>query len=354
MSLLWLDGFDWMTDSLGQTNAERALKKRYRATNLFTGTDGGSVTGRQGGTAIQYNNTGQFIQTYSIQSFGDSDHIYVGYALHTGTALGHNGVSVLTIQRQNSTQCGFLLWGDGTGQLFPGGAKFNTTLRANRWYYVEFHFYIHNTTGLAEFKINGEVIHTDPSADFQSSGLGTGWNSLIWYSHGNGSIIDDLYVCNDQGSDNNTYLGDTRVIMLNPNGDDTTQWTQSGVGGHYEEVDDNPVTPPDAEVWTDDDYIESNTTNNKDLFNYEDLPSEFTGATIKAVQCFSVVKTTNAQVMSFKDICKSGATEVDLSTTTIMWSNWHPVVTIQETDPNTAGAWTPTTVNAALFGVKVG
>jgi hypothetical protein len=78
------------------------------------------------------------------------------------------------------------------------------------------------------------------------------------------------------------------------------------------------------------------------------------GATIQAVQCFSVIRTTNAQVMSFKDICKSGTTEIDLSTTAIMWDNYHPLVTIQETDPDTAGAWTYTTVNAALFGVKVG
>ena len=355
MSLLWLDGFDWMTNALSDTAAACALQKRYRAANLsFSNPDGASATGRQGGTGIELGASGQFFQTPSIQEYSTSDHIYVGYALHTGSTIGYNGNPVLSIDRQQSSQCDFRLWDDGTGQLYPGGGKFDTGFRPNRWYYVELHFYIHNTTGLAELKVNGEVIHTVPSADFQASGLGTGWTSLIWLSHGISSMIDDIYVCNDQGSTNNTYLGDTHVVLLNPNGDDTTQWTQSGGGGHYQDVDDHPVTPSDAEVWSDVDYVESDTTGNKDLFEYENLPTAMSGATIKAVQCFSIIRTTNAQVVSFKDICKSGTTEVDLSTTAIMWDNYHPLWTIQETDPDTAGAWSYATVNAALFGVKVG
>jgi hypothetical protein len=351
MSLLWLDGFDWMAE-MSYANSQYALKKRYRGVNLGAGSPDGIIAeGRQGGRAVQFNAMAQFIQTASIQDPTDSDHVYLGYALRTGSTTGHN-VPVMQILSGTGDQCSLFLWSDGSGQLWPGGGKFDTTLRPNRWYYIEMHFYIDNA-GSAEFKVNGEVVHTVPSGDFRDDSA-VGWNNIILYSHGSGSRIDDIYACNDQGATNNTYLGDTRVVMLNPTADDTTQWVQSGGGGHYQDVDDNPVTPPDAEVWTDDDYIESGTTSNKDLFEYENLPAAMSGAAIKAVQCFSVIRTTNAQVMSFKDICKSGTTEIDLSTTAIMWDNYHPLVTIQETDPDTAGAWTYTTVNAALFGVKVG
>jgi hypothetical protein len=220
------------------------------------------------------------------------------------------------------------------GQFYPGGALFDTTLKNNRWYYIELYFSIHNSTGAAEMKVNGVSVHTDTNVDMQS-------------------LSSDSYTAIQFGS-SDTFLGDTRVVMVKPNGDYTTDWTQSGVGSHYQDVDDQPITPTGVEVWTDTDYVEDSVTSNQDIFEYENLPSAYSGSTISGVQLVSVIRTTSAQSMSFKDVCRSSTTEVAVSTSEIMWDNYHPYWTIIETDPNTSSAWTQANVDAAKFGVEVG
>jgi hypothetical protein len=239
------------------------------------------------------------------------------------------------------------------GQFYPGGALFDTTLKNNRWYYIELYFSIHNSTGAAEMKVNGVSVHTDTNVDMQSLSSDS-YTAIQFGSSGVDSLLDDVYICNDQGTANNTFLGDTRVVMVKPNGDYTTDWTQSGVGSHYQDVDDQPITPTGVEVWTDTDYVEDSVTSNQDIFEYENLPSAYSGSTISGVQLVSVIRTTSAQSMSFKDVCRSSTTEVAVSTSEIMWDNYHPYWTIIETDPNTSSAWTQANVDAAKFGVEVG
>lgn len=359
MAMLWMDGFDWLDIGQSGSTIDWALMKRYSAATVTwgSGTDGSVVAGRNGGAALCFGKTGRYINTPVVQLYGDSVYCYIGFAVKTGAALLHNA-PILNIMRHDRVQNYIYCWNDGSLKLYYYGAQFNPGLKPYCWYYIELGIkFAYDATGEYEIRINGVTVKQESSirTAAQSSSFPS-WTHVQFLPISHEALLDDIYICNGVGSINNSLLGDVKVPVLWPDGDNTQGWTRSAGGDNYALVDDGPVEAVDAEnVWTDDDYVYSDDTpTTKDLYEYEALPAEYAGSTIQAVQVASVVRTTNPQALTLKNKCLSVDAEVVVGQETLMWDLYSLVTGIQETDPKTAVLWTPSGVAAAKFGVEVG
>ena len=153
---------------------------------------------------------------------------------------------------------------------------------------------------------------------------------------------DDIYICDSTGSDNNDFLGNRKVVALRPSaaGDDT-DWTPSA-GANYDAVNE-------VELDEDTTYVETSTTLDQDLYDYDALADV---TNIQGIQINTEVRVTDAQSYDLNAVIKSGATEDEGSEDTITPTTFVTHTRIAETDPNTSSAWTLSNVNAAQFGIK--
>jgi hypothetical protein len=351
-----MDGFDWLDVMADDIDVAQCLLKRYRVVNMFSSLpDAQVIAGRAGiGRALQMGHYSQYIQTPGINDpVTGSEYAYIGYALKPSTLS--NGEPSVRLYRLGSEVGRLEFYTGGNAQYFPNGAVFDSGIDSTGWVYVEIGVLAKNTGGWVQVRVNGRQVYE--KTNFDATYTSDGWSNVTIYGHGtsNVSAFDDIYICNGAGTENNTFLGDIRILSLNPNGDNLVEWTPSAAGDHYTKVDDQPLNDGGSgEPWDDTDYIESDTTGNQDLFEYENLPDTFLYQDVVGLQLATVVRTTNEQVLDFKTLVVSGATETALTSGNLMWSNYHPIVAINELDPDTGLAWTPTGIKSAKFGVEVG
>jgi hypothetical protein len=355
MALVWMDGFDWLDEMASASDTLECLLKRYQSGGVTSGDpDGKIVEGRGGiGRALSLGHFNQYLITPHLNGIEDSKLCIFGYAFKT-TAF-YNAEEMVEVFRAN-TRAGYIrFYTNGDIQWVPNGVAFASGIAANSgWNYLEVRVTLANGTGGSiNIRVNGRQVYEKLA--FDSTSTSDGWSRVQWRGHGTGSAIDDIYICNGDGTENTDFLGDIRVLSSNPVSDVTTDWDQSGVGTHADEIDDQPLSAGlGGEPWTDVDYIEDDTPGNKCLFEYEDVAPGFINQDVKGLQLATAVRVTNPQSLCFKNILLSGTTEVDLSDDEIMWDTYQPVVSISELDPDTTDPWTVTGINATKFGVEVG
>jgi hypothetical protein len=155
------------------------------------------------------------------------------------------------------------------------------------------------------------------------------------------TYYDDIYFLDASGSVNNDFLGPRKVSVIRPNaaGDDT-DWTPDS-GNNHDRV-------KEAVLDGDTSYVETGTTNDQDLYNYEptvDLTE------VSGIQIMTEAKVT-AGAMELQTISKSGTTEDAHSCGTIISTDYVTCVAVGELNPDTSLQWTPAEIDAAQFGVK--
>jgi len=351
MALLWAEGFDWIDITSTTLQLRQALRKRYLEDYLiYSSPDATMTAGRNGGSALSWGHRGQWLRYPALNP--GSEHMYMGFAIKL---LGPpaNGFPI-QVYTYNDIQFGIELSDDGLVRLTYGMPFTYFGLKVDRWYYIEFHVLAKSSGGAYEFRVNGETIAEGTGVDMAQRSW-DGWTNLFQFGWSDfGTIVDDIYICDDQGSINNTFLGDVKIPAIIPDGDDTSNWSISGVGTNYQAVDETPVVAVGGEVWDDTDYLYASVLDTKDLFTYSALDSEYSGATIRGVQVTTVTRVTNPQAKTLIVLCDSNATEADVASEKLMWDEYGILTGVLETDPDTDVLWTPAGVNAAKFGIKVG
>jgi hypothetical protein len=145
------------------------------------------------------------------------------------------------------------------------------------------------------------------------------------------------------GSRNNDFLGDVKVVTLRPNADTAqADFTLSAGSVHYSLLAEAPDDDGDAS------YVESGTVGHKDLYGYQDLTG--TPAAIMAVQITTVARKDDAGSRSLRKVLRSGATTANgatrgLGTSYALYDDRF------EVDPATGAAWTKAGVDAQEAGV---
>jgi hypothetical protein len=339
MALLWIEGFENIGTSSGDTPAPAGiLERKYPVSN------------RVGFMNIEDGRNGKCLVIFPSTDHIQSPHLttdatcILGMALrvwpHVNTrAFAHlyeganHGINLRV------TAAGYIEVRRGTTVLgtSTSGISFAT------WFYIELKVLTNNSTGTVDVKVNGASYISLTNQDTQpgSNAYHTAFR-LGDTDGGDLAQFDDLYFLDGTGSANNDFLGNRKVIALDPNGaGDDSDWTPSA-GSNYQNVDDGGLTDDDTT------YNETSTDTHQDLYTYDDLPGA--AGSVDGIQILSEVRVTSGQ-MDIRNVVKSGTTEDAGSGITITDTSWGTVVRVVEEDPDTAVAWTPSGVNAAQFGI---
>lgn len=302
------------------------------------------VDGRFGGKAmqIQYNKGIGFI-------FSDVQTIIIGFAMNFETLEYQWPIVIL---REGGTDQVSLDFGlNGALRVLRDGnvlaETVSNTICRSGWHYIELKIKIHNSTGTVEIHVDGVEVANETGLDTQMTGNASVDVVAFFPSrYETESLYDDIYIADTSGSYNNDFLGDVRIVAVQPDADgsstDFTLFPGSGED-HYEDVDDGATVDDDTT------YIQSAVATNEDLFTFVDLVDV---GNILGVQIFT----------DAKESAGSESLGTSVRTYTIDHDDTPQAVTsayliysrIMDVEPENGIPWTPTVFNAAMFGVKVG
>lgn len=219
------------------------------------------------------------------------------------------------------------------GTSAPGVVAFNA------WNYIAAKVRLHDTTGTVDIEVNGQNVLSLTNQDTKNGGTAAVFNAGSW---GNAQARD-LYICNEQGSINNNFLGDVRVTALFPTGDSTPEeWDLSTGTDSFALLDEVTLNTTD--------YIESDVDGEITRVTFGDLPD--TSHTVKGVQYTAYAAKSDAGARSFRMGIHSDATTAN-SGDFVLGTGFTSYHFIRELDPDGDVAWTPTSVNALAAQVEV-
>lgn len=315
--------------------------KKYEASGNLATRLARVYTNVAGGTSI----------AYAAGRYGTSG----GFSLNSYTAAAGFRVTPSTAGVTNFIH-GFCIKKNGTGAIplfyrttagatgleFVNGAhkihgvnKGDIGIDDGAWHHVE---WIQYASGTDALYVDGILVASQTSVAF---------GFLEWYSNSNGDAtgvnlyqISDWYVLDNTGTRNNARLGpDTRIETLVPNADDATQqWAVVGAAAAFNVLDNVPEVTGQ--------YIASNADNQVAQVQFSNLANI---TDVAGVQLSVLAQ--NQDAGNLKDV-------VFVMSGTEVGTQWEPPTTIaqqvQRFDQNPIGAtaWTQSSVNALVAGVK--
>jgi hypothetical protein len=345
MALLLIEGFDtynyatdaYLASSIGDFPIERTI----------TNSGQGSL-----------NLSGSSTLKIVIPFGGTSNEVYIGFAFYqTARATSDNAI--------------FEFLGGGGGDLYltqetTGVLKFELSaanktptsganvLQVNTWHYIEVKIVKKNSidAGDVSLRVDGaEWIELDAATDTLYS-VNPAYTDTIEFRCLTGAerYIDDLYVCDETGPINNTFLGPVKVETLYPDGEgDVNDFTGSDADSTDNHLHVDEVTGQDDDT----SYVESDTADHIDLYTLDDMAA--TIDIIHGIDAVSVVKNDvmgGGSVRQGASIVRIGGSNYQGDTFNIgsPYTHRHNIL---EENPDDAAAWEEADINALEAGIKV-
>lgn len=225
------------------------------------------------------------------------------------------------------------------------------------FHYVEMSIVLTGTatvTASCVLRVNSETVaNGSGSCGFASSAIigGAAKANVHTFSPAVSGFIDDVYINDAQGSFNTTFMGDVKVGVVYPNGDNTVQWTGTGSSTATNYVNVNEHSPDG-----DTSYVYSTATGSMDLYDWEDI-SAFTG-TVKGVQFLVYARKDDegARVINLLEGTTGTNTLTNSAGLVDVYLNdnydYHHIAL--DTSPSTGTNWTVAGFNADRFGYRIG
>ena len=345
MTLLWVDGLEMYGASGGAVNPSTGFKQKYYGYYENRIDVDTSRTGS--GNCIRFDSSSTRITTPPLTT---NRTLIVGVAFKTtdvntedilfsfrhpytgGYTVGYNCLEVMLdsgeikILRANT-------------QL---GSTSNLALTANTWRYLEVKVYCDDTNGTYEVKVDGTSVLTG-TGDTKYSSYWNYYSTIMFRRKTSNHLwIDDLYICDGAGSDNNDFLGDCKVLEVLPNGDASGNWTAQGGGSRYVEVDE-------AVLDNDTTYISSDTTGEQAVFDY--AGANIGSGSVKGVMLSTYAKFSGMTEKHIKHLTQNGTGNIVDGTAQLCQEEYMAVTEVFEEDADDA-SWTQSTINSARFGVE--
>lgn len=307
---------------------------------------GSSTTARvPPGTRSIQNTAGNLLVTPSLSV---QNTWFVGFALQGNAADD----TVFSFRKAASEQCR-LERVDQTGgiyklRLMRGATQIyetTETFDSSIWHYFELQVTVRTGTN-ASYELRHNEVSLSSASSLNLAEAGSDGADVFGFAPA--GLTDDVYILDDQGTTNNTFLGDCVVEAVLPDGDGaTTDWTTSTGVDHYLLVDD-PNT-----VANDTDYVQSDTNGHLDLFDYAALSSTGLG-TIFGVQVSARSAMTAVGTRTLRSKFRSGGgTNANGPSFVVNGTAYSEYPTIMEENPVLAAAWTKSDIDAGQFGVEV-
>lgn len=291
-----------------------------------------------------------------------------GNTVTVGLAVWFNSVPVgnkrvLMLREGNTTHVSLGLdsndqiaaWrGDLTTLLVATGVSGRVSNPLRYYQYLEIEVFVSDTVGTLKIWVNNTQIANLSSIDTQNGGVGFIDNVVISQCGTNANTyITDIYALDQTGTFNNSRLGDCRVDLLLPSADNDVSWTK-GSGGRL----DNYTYVDDAQVDGDTTYVLSTTAGQRDIYEFQNLPS-VCDLNVRATSTFHVVRNEGPSANSINSLTKIGSTVYSSANNSITFPLSSDVsydttsaVYLQQTNPATGVQWTKDDVNSAAFGIE--
>jgi hypothetical protein len=344
MALKWIEGFE----SYGVTNGNNVVGLQNKYLSASADSNFQVQPGRLAGKSIIMGGNAVF----TTPAFTSQQKWTCGFAYKqdqisaTWASWRLQDGSTVQIELELNKNGEFKVY-RGANEVSLLGITNGVNMRGGIWTYIEVQVVVHNTAGSVVVRCNGTQVLSLTNVNTRSSANNTA-DRVTWVGNinaNNHSYLDDIYVCDDQGSNNITFLGPQKVTLILPTGDNgTNQWSATGTGTtHADRVKENPHDSSTT-------YVSDSTSGHVEEWDYANTGSEVTS--IKGVQVNTVFETDDANAFSVKTHAKSGGTSSDDAGTAGTNGTYKTAPFLLENDPNTAALWTKTNLDAALFGVK--
>lgn len=225
------------------------------------------------------------------------------------------------------------------GVIVPSGTNFQ---------YVEVKIVIGNT-GTIDVMVDEAVALTVGSADTMAGETTAEYIVLVGDNANSDSVtldIDDLYVCDGTGGDNNDFLGNRQVEARLPDDEGAhAQWAVSGAANNWQAVDETPA---------DDDttYVASNTDGHKDA--HEVRNTQLSSGTPNGVVFHLLARRDDDAAKGIKNLVRVGSTDYVHASQHLVDSETYRYYTrVYENNPATGVGWTLAAINAAQYGYQL-
>ena len=336
MAMLLMDGF------------EESVLNTYRWPTTVGTAAVGSSYGRLGGSGVRLgDNTATSIQ----RSFTLTDDTFI-YAFGLKVVDDNAGAVFVTNPFGGSSQIqnGGIVSRIGITNINGVAGSYYTdagVIIALQWHHVIFKVKFGDTGGIVEIWVDGvqEVNVTSLDLDPRPTSLTPRFGGIA-STDMDEFYMDDLLILDGSGSSNNDIPDDARVYTLYPNGDCNYSGLTGSDGNqvsNYLQVDDDPI------VLTA--YNGSSTDGDKDTYDMEDTTGS---GDVLAVQLEAIANKDDAGTKFGKTVLRSGTTDdIGASTGLAVDPSWTSMMTMYDTDPDTATAWTTSGVDSAEAGFQV-
>lgn len=277
--------------------------------------------------------------TFVFVTLGPQPQWYVGLAWVTN-ALGVQGFCRLG-------RLGMISVDDGRVAIEWDGVAIATSddpfLETGNYHYLELGY---DVSGDAVFRVDGDVAVTATGID--TDGHEPTGVKLSGAGGGASSVIDDLYLNDGTGDENNGFFGDVEIRAILPDEDDSTYHEWAPTGGvaedlpQYTEVDENP---------DDDDttLIYSKDIGKISLFGFPTLTFD---GTVKGAQLSALCRKNDVGIRAIRPVARSGGANY-FGQRRFLSTDWLYKRQMYNVDPSTGELWTVSGINAAKFGVEL-
>lgn len=271
MTLLHIDGFDHYSTNGVQTSSVAAGAYSTIAANnnheILTWPAGGLCDQTFSFPGFGYMLIRDLVSSYSSGSLG------VGYHLRY-TATSADFYELISFLSSAGTMLYNVTLDQANGKLLIKNAAGTTlatsagTLVASTIYHVEAKIIIAGSSGGSiDVRVNGSSFVSIGS--LTTNGTAINKIGLTKYTSGSALCpvqIDDLFIWDSLGAQNNNWLGEQTVYTLFPSADTgTAAWTKSTGSNGYDLINDVPAV--------DTRYVEGNTVGDVSIFDLTNLPT---------------------------------------------------------------------------------
>jgi hypothetical protein len=351
MAMVYVDGFD-VSDHVA---------KGWVITNAGGGAVSIVTTGRVGGRAVSasMNGFGSNGNTARLQRIIPAiNQITLGVAVRlTNVTFGSGTFFVslygdagatqhLTIMADPVSKYIQVRLGSHAGTVL---ATSSTQMYKGVWTYIEVQATIADAGGICKVRVNGNPTNIiDYTGDTRNGGTEATITSVsLGTAQAGGAeeiaTFDDLYILDETGAANTTFLGDIRIASLLPNGAGTdTQLSPTGSATNWQNVDEVPYSTTD--------YNGSPTVGLRDTYALTDLAAGMTS--VFAVQNNAIAAKSDVTAANAKLPLRTGGGLFYGATNTLSTS-YLTYFDLYQVNPNTAVAWTPAEMNSLEVGLEV-
>ena len=351
MTLLKFDGFEGYSspwDAVGKGGIINTLSQ-----NVWS-----YQTGRNGGKCLKFKSNNLFpgILNLNFDLIPNTRIAILGFAIKFDGGFENQATDTPLLEFGQGTQNRFILTKDTSGNLGFGAwtgsyvAYDIVKLELGRWYYMEIKYKIHSSTGIAQFRLDEQLLMDFVGDTYYTYSTNVSFGQFRFYDIYNRSSewtqIDDLYLADTEGAVNNDFLGDVRIDTIHPNGaGNYTQLTPSA-GSNYECIDETGYSSSD--------YVEGANATEKDSYTYGSVPTDLDDAAIFGIQLRQNCKrTAPASNIKIDPFLRTGSTDYSQTAQDLSDSFAEKQGDIILDDPSDSNPWTQAKINACEFGVEV-